>query len=37
MKIDKGLAEIEKSEIHIIVEIIGYMHNAVVSKTIKFL
>jgi quercetin dioxygenase-like cupin family protein len=34
MKIDKGLAEIEKSEIHIIVEIIGYMHNAVVSKTI---
>ena len=34
MKIDKGVVEIEKSKVHIIVEIIEYMPNAVVSKTI---
>ncbi len=31
---DNGLTEIEKSKVHIVVEIIEYMHNAVVSKTI---
>ncbi len=34
MKIDNGVSEIEKSKVHIVVEIIEYMHNAVVSKTI---
>jgi quercetin dioxygenase-like cupin family protein len=28
------IEEIEKSKVHIIVEIIGYVHNAIVSKTI---
>ena len=34
MKIDNGVAEIEKAKVHIVVEIIEYMPNAVVSKTI---
>ena len=31
---DKKISEIEKSQVHIIVEIIEYVPNAVVSKTI---
>ncbi|MEO8583828.1 MAG: cupin domain-containing protein [Flavitalea sp.] len=34
IKIDKGSDEIEKAKVHIVVEIIEYMSNAVVSKTI---
>ncbi len=34
IKSDNGLAEIEKSKVLIVVEIIEYMPNAVVSKTI---
>ncbi|NNV57553.1 cupin domain-containing protein [Limnovirga soli] len=34
MKNEKGQAELEKSKTHIIVEIIEYVPNAVVSKTI---
>jgi quercetin dioxygenase-like cupin family protein len=34
MKHDNVFAEIEKSKVHIVVEIIEYMPNAVVSKTI---
>jgi quercetin dioxygenase-like cupin family protein len=34
MKMDNGVAEIEKAKVHIVVEIIEYMPNAVVSKTI---
>ena len=34
MKIDNGVGEIEKAKVHIVVEIIEYMPNAVVSKTI---
>jgi quercetin dioxygenase-like cupin family protein len=34
MKLDNGFAELEKSKVHIIVEIIEYMPNAVVSRTI---
>lgn len=34
MKYDQSFAEIEKSKVHIVVEIIEYMPNAVVSKTI---
>ncbi len=34
MKIENGASEIEKSKVHIVVEIIEYMPNAVVSKTI---
>ncbi len=34
MKFNNSVAELEKSKVHIIVEIIEYMHNAVVSKTI---
>lgn len=34
MKTDNGVAEIEKAKGHIVVEIVEYMPNAVVSKTI---
>ena len=34
MKYDNGFAEIEKSKVQIVVEIIEYVPNAVVSKTI---
>ena len=34
MKVGNGFAELEKSKVHIVVEIIEYMPNAVVSKTI---
>ena len=34
MKTSNGIVELEKSKTHIIVEIIEYMPNAVVSKTI---
>jgi quercetin dioxygenase-like cupin family protein len=34
VKDHNGLAELEKSKVHIIIEIIEYMPNAVVSKTI---
>lgn len=34
MKDDQVFAEIKKSKVHIVVEIIEYMSNAVVSKTI---
>lgn len=34
MKIENDGSEIEKSKVHIVVEIIEYMPNAVVSKTI---
>ncbi len=34
IKIDNGFAEIEKAKVHIVVAIIEYMPNAVVSKTI---
>lgn len=34
MKYDYAVPEIEKSKVHIVVEIIEYMPNAVVSKTI---
>jgi quercetin dioxygenase-like cupin family protein len=34
MKNNSGSAELEKSKVHIVVEIIEYMPNAVVSKTI---
>ena len=34
MKYENGITEIEKSKVHIVVEIIEYMPNAVVSKTI---
>jgi quercetin dioxygenase-like cupin family protein len=34
VKDHSGLAELEKSKVHIVIEIIEYMPNAVVSKTI---
>ncbi len=34
VKDHRGFAELEKSKVHIVVEIIEYMPNAVVSKTI---
>lgn len=34
IKTDNGAAEIQKSKVHIVVAIIEYMPNAVVSKTI---
>ncbi len=34
VKDHSGFAELEKSKVHIVVEIIEYMPNAVVSKTI---
>ena len=34
IKVGNGFAELEKSKVHIVVEIIEYMPNAVVSKTI---
>ena len=34
IKVGSGFAELEKSKVHIIVEIIEYIPNAVVSKTI---
>ncbi len=34
IKVNSGFSEMEKSKVHIVVEIIEYMPNAVVSKTI---